>query len=86
MAAECANFEVTRRARLLEVSRVGSYRLNEARETDSWVQQSRSDLDVKILAFHSESRRDSRQSICSGSHFCATGFVTLESFQVPLVG
>ena len=56
MAAECANFEVNRMARLFEVSRAGYYRWKEAQTRpplDS--EQRRADLDAKILAFHKDS-------------------------------
>ena len=57
MAAECANFEVTRMARLLDVSRAGYYRWHEAQRRGPLAsKQRRADLDVKILGFHKDSR------------------------------
>jgi putative transposase len=57
MAAECANFEVKRMARLLEVSRAGYYRWREAQRRDPLPsEQRRMDLDAKILSFHKDSR------------------------------
>ena len=56
MAAESANFEVNRMARLLEVSRAGYYRWKASQTRpplDS--EQRRADLDAKILAFHKDS-------------------------------
>jgi transposase InsO family protein len=56
MAAECANFEVRRMARLLEVSRAGYYRWQEAQQRDPLAsEQRRADLDAKILSFHKDS-------------------------------
>ena len=59
MAAECANFEITRMARLLEVSRAGYYRWLDARDsvppTESAAQR-RTDLDAMILTHHRESK------------------------------
>jgi transposase InsO family protein len=57
MAVECANFEVKRMARLLEVSRAGYYRWRAARSRAPLPsEQRRTDLDAKILSFHSDSR------------------------------
>jgi putative transposase len=59
MAAECANFEITRMARLLEVSRAGYYRWLGHRDggtAPSTARQRRDDLDAMILAHHRESR------------------------------
>jgi len=56
MAAECANFEVARMARLLEVSRAGYYRWMEAQRREPLLsEQRRCDLDAKILSFHRDS-------------------------------
>jgi transposase InsO family protein len=56
MAAECANFEVTRMARLLEVSRAGYYRWRDAKDRPPLPsEQRRADLDAKILSFHADS-------------------------------
>ena len=58
MAAECANFEIVRMARLLEVSRAGYYRWKHAQHRESPLpsEQRRADLDAKILSFHRASR------------------------------
>ena len=58
MAAECANFEIARMARLLEVSRAGYYRWKQSqhREVPLPSEQRRADLDAKILTFHKASR------------------------------
>lgn len=54
MEAECANHEVSRMARLLEVSRSGFYkwRAIKAREELTPTGERRADLDKKILASH----------------------------------
>jgi putative transposase len=54
MEAECANFEVSRMARLLEVSRSGFYkwRVDRAREEPTAAEQRRADLDQRIVASH----------------------------------
>jgi putative transposase len=57
MAAECANFEVKRMARLLEVSRAGYYAWRAAQDREPLpTEQRRADLDAKILTFHRDSR------------------------------
>jgi hypothetical protein len=57
MPTECANFEVKRMARLLEVSRAGCYKWKTAQGHDPLASdQRRADLDAKILNFHKDSR------------------------------
>jgi hypothetical protein len=55
MEAECPNFEITRMARLLEVSRAGYYKWKVARENPSSAKLRRKNLEVKILVIHQES-------------------------------
>jgi transposase InsO family protein len=56
MHAEYVNHEVTRMARLLEVSTSGYYRWVQHHNVVSLAKQRRSDLDAKILSFHRVSR------------------------------
>ena len=57
MAVECANFAVSRMARLLDVSRAGYYRWHETQRRDPLAsEQRRANLDAKILSFHRDSK------------------------------
>jgi putative transposase len=58
MAAECANFEIARMARLLEVSRAGSYRWKASNERDELTPraQARADLHAQIAVHHAASK------------------------------
>jgi putative transposase len=56
MHGEYVNYEVTRMARLLEVSSSGYYRWVRHRDVTSPARQRRCDLDAKILSFHKDSR------------------------------
>ncbi len=55
MDAECANFEINRMARLLEVSRSGYYKWTDGQKNPSGAAIRREELKAKILHFHSES-------------------------------
>ena len=57
MEAECATYEISRMARLLEVSRSGFYRwrAGRARTEPSPAEMHRADLDERILAIHAAS-------------------------------
>lgn len=56
MEAECANFEIDRMARLLEVSRSGFYKWRVAQRITTPRQRRRDELDEQILAFHEASK------------------------------
>jgi putative transposase len=58
MAAECANFEINRMARLLEVSRAGYYRwkAHADRSEPTVREQARADLHAQIVTHHAESQ------------------------------
>lgn len=57
MEAECANFEIVRMARLLEVSRAGFYKWRKGRNRPdlTTTQQVRAELQVKIISHHRRS-------------------------------
>ena len=57
MEAECANFEITRMARLLLVSRAGFYRWRQTQLRSELTPsgQWRADLETKIITHHRES-------------------------------
>jgi transposase-like protein len=58
MEAECANFEISRMARLLEVSRSGFYkwRKQKNREQLPPKKERQGVIDAKILSFHTASK------------------------------
>jgi putative transposase len=56
MEAECANFEIDRMARLLEVSRSGFYKWRATRGTTSPKKERRVKIDAKIVHFHHASQ------------------------------
>ncbi len=55
MVVECANFEIVRMARLLEVSRSGFYKWLDAQKTMSPSKQRRAGLEIMISDSHSRS-------------------------------
>jgi putative transposase len=59
MQAKCANFEIARMARLLEVARSGFYRWRKSQTARVPLPSKthRDESDLKILAFHRASRR-----------------------------
>jgi putative transposase len=52
MEAECANFEIDRMARLLEVSRSGFYKWRHAQQRTTLAQQRQAEIDERIVSFH----------------------------------
>ena len=56
MEAECANFEIERMARLLEVSRSGFYKWRHAQQRATPARQCRDEIDEQISSFHHASR------------------------------
>ncbi len=55
MESECANFEISRMARLLEVSKSGYYKWLKAQKTPSRAKVRIRKLEIKILSFHHDS-------------------------------
>ena len=55
MESECANFEISRMARLLEVSKSGYYKWLQSQKTPSKAKVRARELEVKILSFHHNS-------------------------------
>lgn len=56
MEAECANFEIERMARLLEVSRSGFYKWRTSQQRSTPAQQRRAEIDERITTFHHASK------------------------------
>ena len=56
MEAECANFEIDRMARLLEVSRSGFYKWRASQQRATPAQRRRDEIDEQIASFHHASR------------------------------
>ncbi len=71
MQAECANYEIERMARLLEVSRSGFYKWRLAQHRTSPRHQRRERIDERIVESHAPptalraSRRTSRTRVCT---------------------
>ena len=55
MKSECAYFEITRMARLLEVSRAGYYRFLKKSDNLSTIKKRHLEIDKKIIKIHSDS-------------------------------